>query len=737
MNELRLLRVVIRNFQSYGNNETVVNLDFTDSILIVGRNHDQTVDGNLDSNGAGKTTILNAVSFCLYDKPISKISKDGLVNRYNGKDLYVAVDFTKNGKYYRVERYRKNKSMGGDGVRFLEREGDDQFDPATDDHTRDSIGGATEQIREVIGIPFDVFSRIAIFSAVHKPFLELPASSTSASVANQKDIIEELFGITELSVKAKKLNEDIKENKKLFERIEEINNTLKRERQNHENLVAGVNEQIAEWEEGKTKELARIDARIADLSGINFEDQLQLAQTKAKCVQRQQTYNNAILTAQKNAVRANNALVTAKNWDKTHAESVATNKAKLATYTPVDQTAEEAKFTEIGELNMQATDLSGTITSLSRSIKEDDKTLTKLKGEAEHLSDSKCPYCSQNYAEAMVKLDTIELEIGVLTNSIASNKRKLTDAETDLEAIETKMGKLKASLRFKTSRELSDYVNQFKRLEAEAEMLADAMNPFNIEALQAEVDAAADDEVANTNKLRGLDDVMAQVTEDLQFDSEAAVVRAETELSNLQEKRRTLEESVNPHAATLAKIAVMTFEDLKDDELNTLKDTMDHQEFLYKLLSKKDSFIRKFLLQKNLPFLNTRLKSYMTKMGLPHRVSFKEDLSVKISQLGVPFDYEELSSGQRARVNIALSFAFRDVLQARHGKMNLCILDEILDTGLSDVGVQMAAKTIREIAKEEKLSMFIISHRNEIGSMYENQLVVELRNGYSTILPPE
>ena len=193
----------------------------------------------------------------------------------------------------------------------------------------------------------------------------------------------------------------------------------------------------------------------------------------------------------------------------------------------------------------------------------------------------------------------------------------------------------------------------------------------------------------------------------------------------------------NPHHLTLKKMKEsldeLKTQDDKTEKLNELKDSLQHQEFLLKLLTKKDSFVRKNLLDRSLPFLNKRLMGYLEKLGLPHRVEFQPDMSAHISQFGTELDFGSLSSGQKARVNLALAFAFRDVLQARHGKISFCMLDECLDTGLGNVGVQLAAKMIKEIASEDNMSMFVISHRDEIANMFQNQLVVELKSGFSNI----
>ena len=173
---------------------------------------------------------------------------------------------------------------------------------------------------------------------------------------------------------------------------------------------------------------------------------------------------------------------------------------------------------------------------------------------------------------------------------------------------------------------------------------------------------------------------------------------------------------------------------MKTDRINKLDKEIKHQDFLLKLLTKKDSFIRKALLNKNIPLLNTRLRHNLDKVGLAHKIQFTEEMEVSISQFGSHYEYGNFSAGQKARVNLCLAFAFRDVLQSRFGRINLCILDECLDTGLGNVGVTQATKMIKAIALENKLSMFVISHRDEVSNMFDKRLEIELRNGFSTIL---
>jgi len=127
------------------------------------------------------------------------------------------------------------------------------------------------------------------------------------------------------------------------------------------------------------------------------------------------------------------------------------------------------------------------------------------------------------------------------------------------------------------------------------------------------------------------------------------------------------------------------------------------------------------------------LQKYLSDLDLPHQVEFTHEMTASISRFGHPMDFGNLSNGQRARVNLALSFAFRDVLQSMHEFVNICMLDEVLDVGLDAVGVQAAARMLKRKARDEKLALYIISHRDEIDSAFDRKMIVQMEGGFSSI----
>jgi chromosome segregation ATPase len=68
-----------------------------------------------------------------------------------------------------------------------------------------------------------------------------------------------------------------------------------------------------------------------------------------------------------------------------------------------------------------------------------------------------------------------------------------------------------------------------------------------------------------------------------------------------------------------------------------------------------------------------------------------------------------------------------------HDHVNICLLDEVLDVGLDTIGVTAAAKMLKRKARDEKLALYIISHRDEIDSAFDRKMVVQLSGGFSSL----
>jgi len=188
----------------------------------------------------------------------------------------------------------------------------------------------------------------------------------------------------------------------------------------------------------------------------------------------------------------------------------------------------------------------------------------------------------------------------------------------------------------------------------------------------------------------------------------------------------------NPYDDQIVELRATALQDVDWNYLNELVRIKDHQEFLHKLLTNKDSFVRKRIIDQNLAFLNQRLTYYLDKIGLPHTVEFQNDLSVIITQLGQDLDFDNLSRGERNRLILSMSWAFRDVWENLYQSINLLFIDELVDSGMDASGVESSIAVLKRMTRERDKNVFLISHRDDLTSRVNHVLKVIKENGFTS-----
>ena len=205
--------------------------------------------------------------------------------------------------------------------------------------------------------------------------------------------------------------------------------------------------------------------------------------------------------------------------------------------------------------------------------------------------------------------------------------------------------------------------------------------------------------------------------------------------NNLETLKKALENKFNekdPYQEQIDELQVTAIQELDWTLVNKLTTVLEHQEFLLKLLTNKDSFIRKKIIDQNLTYLNNRLTFYLDRLGLPHQVLFQNDLTVEITQLGQDLDFDNLSRGERNRLILGLSFAFRDVWEGLYQSINLLFIDEMIDSGMDASGVENSLGVLKKMARERQKNIYLISHRDELIGRVNNVLKVIKENGYTS-----
>ena len=227
-----------KNFLSTGNYFTEISLNKDNTNLILG------------TNGAGKSTMLDALTFGLFNKPFRKINKPQLANTVNEKDCLVEIEFNVNGKEYLVRRGIKPNifDIEVDG-NLLHKEADDR---------------ANQRILEenVLKLNYKSFTQIVILgSSTFVPFMQL-------TTANRREVIEDLLDIRIFSAMSNLLKENMKEKKDQIKSLEtkklNLKEKIEMQQQFIEELEQRGNSNILEKNNKIDKCQREIDIYITD-----------------------------------------------------------------------------------------------------------------------------------------------------------------------------------------------------------------------------------------------------------------------------------------------------------------------------------------------------------------------------------------------------------------------------------------------------------------------------------------
>lgn len=578
---LTIKNVTAKNFMSVGNNTQAVGFDTEQLTLVLGHNLDLGGDGS--RNGTGKTTIINALSYGLYGEALTNIKRDNLINKTNGKGMIVTVDFSIDGREFRIERGRRPNTL-----KFFI----DGVENADDEQQGDSRE-TQKEIERIIGFPHNMFKHLIALNTYTEPFLSMKTN-------DQRDMIEQLLGITEISEKAELLKELLKYTKDSIKeeelRIQAVNNANKRV----ESSIKDIESRSKAWSSNKQNKVNELQLSLDALSETDIEKELEM--------------HRIIDTVNK-------------------------------------------QYAKMQGLNNE-------LSQLQTSKKRSDTTIKTLRSNIVKAEEGICPACEQSTAH----LDTHE------TYTI------------DLREKEQK--------EITYSEELIQKINEVTINLDEIGELPESPITFY---------SSMEDALQHRHNV-------------------------ETITSQIEEKIK----DQNPYTEQVITLKESGLEEVSYDTMNELTVLKDHQEFLYKLLTSKDSFIRKKIIDQNLQYLNYRLGHYLEKLGLPHDVKFNSDLSVDITEYGRDLDFDNLSRGERNRLILGMSWAFRDIYESLNQPMNLMCIDELVDSGMDTTGVESALAVLKKMGRESKKNVFLISHKEELQGRVNNVLYVVKEGGFTS-----
>ena len=346
-------------------------------------------------------------------------------------------------------------------------------------------------------------------------------------------------------------------------------------------------------------------------------------------------------------------------------------------------------------------------------------------------------------------------DVGKLEQAIADLEHIDIDAEVqahrDLEAFHVKKKSLDDATRYirqidaddtKLNKLLDKLKTEIEALDAHrchscGQDLHDDKQDELKQAKQALVQETALQLLANDTQRQGHEDTITQIgtlgtAPTVFYDSLEQALNHRNTVETLRKDLTSRQADADPYEEQITDMQGQALQVVLYDTLNELTRVQDHQDFLLKLLTSKDSFVRKKIIDQNLSYLNARLTHYLDRIGLPHTVKFQNDLTVSIEELGRELDFDNLSRGERNRLILSMSWAFRDVWESLYSPINLLFIDELIDNGLDTQGVENALALLKKMSRERHKSIWLVSHRDELAGRVENILKVIKENGFTS-----
>jgi DNA repair exonuclease SbcCD ATPase subunit len=293
------------------------------------------------------------------------------------------------------------------------------------------------------------------------------------------------------------------------------------------------------------------------------------------------------------------------------------------------------------------------------------------------------------------KVSTITKEHKFFTeNSVCPTCTQTIEEDFRLNRIEDVQNKAKELQ--KGFQELDDTIKFEQERERQFTLLSKEITKLNHEVSQNNTRISL-----NQRQMRDLESQIQKITEQLK--------NRNIENCKLDEFRENLQKTI--------------------EDISEKKEKIVNYDFAYSLL--KDDGVKTKIIKKYLPFINQQVNRYLQMMDFYINFHLDEEFNESIkSPIHEDFSYSSFSEGEKAKINLALVFAWREVARLKNSaNCNLLIFDEIFDSSLDSFGTEEFLKIIQYVIKDA--NVFVISHKEGMQDKFTSVTKFEKRNGFS------
>lgn len=201
----------------------------------------------------------------------------------------------------------------------------------------------------------------------------------------------------------------------------------------------------------------------------------------------------------------------------------------------------------------------------------------------------------------------------------------------------------------------------------------------------------------------------------------------ETQIKKLKNSDQTLASNKSELKEVTKQIAALV------EEKTTLTEERQYIDTATQLL--KDGGIKTKIIKQYLPIINKTINKYLAQMGFFVNFNINENFEETIkSRFRDDFAYNNFSEGEKARINLAILFAWRTIAKMRNSvNTNLLIFDEIFDGALDNNGTDEFIKIMWSLAKDT--NVFVISHKtDQMIDKFQRVLTFEKTRGFTRMI---
>lgn len=174
--------------------------------------------------------------------------------------------------------------------------------------------------------------------------------------------------------------------------------------------------------------------------------------------------------------------------------------------------------------------------------------------------------------------------------------------------------------------------------------------------------------------------------------------------------------------------------ELKKKEAIDRKDQEDKKANFYRIVEEifGDKGVKLMAVKRILPILNSEMKKILIDLGMDYRVTFNEEFEVSIRHLGYDVSADQLSTGERKKVDFAALVALIRIMKMRFAGINLFFLDEIFSSIDTD-GIHHILKVLHKTCRELNLNIFVINHSQLPTEIFDYRVEITKNNGFSNL----